>query len=219
MTNAYREMPRQFFIAREGFPFVGIALAAAILFLIIGIFSIGFIFFLLACFTAFFFRNPARSTPVGDKIVTAPADGRVVEIRRVLMPHTGTSAVKIGTFMSVLNVHVNRMPVSAVVERISYHPGRFLVASLDKASEENERNTAILADAAGRKFAVVQVAGLIARRIVSYLKEGVSLNIGDRIGLIRLGSRVDLYVPADLKIEVGIGDRLTAGETIVGRFE
>lgn len=219
MSDAYKPMPRQFFIAREGHPFIGIALFGAILFWAAGIPSVGLIFFLLACFIAFFFRNPTRTVPRGDKVIVAPADGRVVEVQRTVSPYTGEDAVKIGTFMSVLNVHINRMPVSAAVQKVSYHPGRFLVASLDKASDENERNGVVLADAGGRKFVVVQVAGLIARRIVCYLKEGVSQKVGDRIGLIRFGSRVDLYVPPDARIEVNVGDKLRAGESVVGSFE
>jgi phosphatidylserine decarboxylase len=216
---AYRPRPRQAFIAREGYPFIGIALIAALLMWMTGWNSGGMALLLLASFVAYFFRNPKRTVPEGDGLVVAPADGRVVEIRSsVDAPHTGHPSTIVGIFMSVLDVHINRLPVSARVKKIVYHAGNFLVASLDKASEQNERNALILEDDQGREFVLVQVAGLIARRIVCYLRNGDQGRQGQRFGLIRFGSRVDIYMPLGTPIEVKKGDRVRAGESIIGRL-
>ena len=216
---AYRPRPRQFFIAREGYPFIGIALIAALLAWMTGWNWGGAAFLVLAAFVTFFFRNPKRTVPLGDGLVVAPADGRVVEIRtQTPTPHTGRSSVKVGIFMSALNVHINRFPITGKVTKVIYQAGKFLVASLDKASEQNERNTLIIEDEEGREFVLVQVAGIVARRIVCYLRDGDGLRQGERFGLIRFGSRLDLYMPAGTSVEVKRGDRVRAGETVVGRL-
>ena len=150
----------------------------------------------------------------------APADGRIIAIEEVARdPILGKPATKISTFMSVFNCHVNRLPINAQVEKIVYHPGRFLVASKDKASEHNERNSVLLKDDQGREMVVVQIAGFVARRIVCYLKEGVSAAKGARLGLIRFGSRVDLYLPrGTFELKVQNKQKVRAGQTIMGRW-
>lgn len=219
-STAYCAAPeRQTCIAREGYPFIAIALGCGLILWITGLewgalASLG-----AAGFVAFFFRNPEREVPDGGGLIVAPADGRVLEVTRAPCPCTGREATKVSIFMSVFNVHINRFPVSGTVVDASYRPGKFMVASLDKASEKNERNCLVLADEEGRRLTLVQIAGLIARRIVCYAREGDSLKRGERFGLIRFGSRVDLYLPTEAIIAVKARDRVAAGETIIGRFQ
>ena len=175
--------------------------------------------FVLTAFVAYFFRNPKRNVPEGDGLVVSPADGRVVEVRSpVEAPHTSHPSTKVGVFMSALDVHINRFPVNGTVKKIVYQAGKFLVASLNKASEHNERNALIIEDQKGREFVVVQVAGLIARRIVCYLRDGDQCRQGERFGLIRFGSRLDIYMPTNTSVEVKKGDRVRAGQSIIGRL-
>jgi phosphatidylserine decarboxylase len=217
---AYSRMPRQLYIAREGHPFIMIAFAAALLAWMSG-WIVGFVALIgLTAFVAFFFRNPNRNIPTEPDVVVAPADGRIVAVDEgVEAPQTGNKSTKISIFMSVLNVHINRFPVDAKVKEIAYHPGKFLVASVDKASAHNERNAIVLEDKQGREFTMVQIAGLVARRIICYLRKGDNCERGDRFGLIRFGSRVDIYMPSEASANVRVGDRVRAGETILGRFE
>lgn len=216
--SAYRPTPKQMYIACEGLPYLAATLAVAFLFLIFGVVIVAVLLFCLAGFIAFFFRNPSRNPPNEQGIVVAPADGRVISVAKGRTPFTEKESQRISIFMSVLNVHINRFPVEATVKKVFYLPGKFLVASLDKASEFNERNTLILEDREGREFAMVQIAGLVARRIVCYVKEGDKRLCGERFGLIRFGSRVDLYLPPEVRAQVVEGDRTTAGETVIGRF-
>lgn len=217
--RAYRPRPRQYFIAREGFPFIAIALFAAFAMRLAGLGAGVWVMIGIAGFVAYFFRNPERNAPSEDGVVVAPADGRILSVaHEVNAPHTGACSTRVSIFMSVLNVHINRFPVTAVVKKAVYSPGSFLVASLDKASERNERNSLVLEDEKGRVFVMVQIAGLIARRIVCYLKEGDFLPRGERFGLIRFGSRVDLYLPPEVRVKVRTGEKVRAGETVIGRF-
>lgn len=217
--SAYKPRPRQFIIAREGFPFIGIAAGLTIFAWVLGFTVLSFIFLLLTLFVGFFFRNPERVAPEGDNLVIAPADGRVLGVDSdVLSPHLGKNSTKVSIFMSVMNVHINRFPASAKVRDIFYHPGKFFVASLDKASAHNERNVMVLEDERGREIVMVQIAGLVARRIVCYLKKGDVLEAGDRYGLIRFGSRVDLYFSSEIDIQVKAGDKVRSGETVLGRY-
>lgn len=218
--TAYRRMPKQSFIAREGFPFLAVAICFACLFFIAGYAIWSVLSLMIASFIAFFFRNPERKIPKGDGLILAPADGRVISVADgARAPYSGRESKRISIFMSVFDVHVNRFPVGGTVEDVVYHAGRFFVASLDKASESNERNVLLIRDRAGREFVIVQIAGLIARRIVCYFKKGDRAGIGERLGLIRFGSRVDLYVPPGAAVSVKQGDKVKAGESIVGRFE
>lgn len=214
----YRRMPRQMIVAQEGFPFIAIALGGAIVLWLTGlVLGAGFML-ALAAFVALFFRNPERTPPEGSDKVVAPADGRILSVEEgVSAPHIGRPATKVSIFMSVMNVHINRFPVTARVKGAFYTAGNFFVASLDKASEHNERHALVLDDGCGREFVMVQIAGLVARRIVCYLKPGDTIKRGERFGLIRFGSRVDLYLPPDIRIEVRAGERTRAGETVIGR--
>jgi phosphatidylserine decarboxylase len=203
---------------RAGLPFiVGAALAGLVGgFLWSGLLWLGLA---AALFCAFFFRDPDRAVPTRAGLILAPADGRVVSIASVPPPPglaLGTAPrVRIATFLSVLDVHVNRAPCAGTVKAIAYHPGKFLNAAEDKASEENERNAIALELPDGRTVAVVQIAGLIARRIVCEIEERQSLRAGQRIGLIRFGSRVDLYLPEGAAPLVAVGQRMVAGETVM----
>lgn len=173
----------------------------------------------LVLFCLFFFRDPARVPPERAEVLIAPADGIVTELRAVAPPpELGLGAeprLRIATFLSVLDVHVNRVPASGRVRRVAYRPGRFLNASLDKASDLNERNGLVIDMTDGRAVAVVQIAGLIARRIVCHLRDGDPVVAGERFGLIRFGSRTDLYLPEGATPLVRPGQRMIGGETAV----
>ena len=172
---------------------------------------------ILTLFVIAFFRNPDRTIPEDPKAVVSPADGKVIEIVRVQeRSFLDAEVIKISVFMSVFNVHVNRVPMAGKVVKAKYFPGKFFVASLDKASSENERNSLVIENKGGVKILVVQIAGIVARRIVCYAKEGDTLEKGIRFGLIRFGSRLDLYLPVDSEINVSLGDKVKGGETIMG---
>ena len=205
----------------EGYPFIGaFALASLILFWIWS--PLGWIGTVLTVWCALFFRDPKRVTPQGEGIVVAPADGRVsLIVQAVPPPELGIGdrpLPRVSIFMSVFNCHVNRSPAAGRVERIVYRPGKFINAELDKASEDNERNSLVIAMPGGR-IGVVQIAGLVARRIVSFVREGQSLAAGERFGLIRFGSRLDVYLPEGAKALVSEGQTAVAGETVVADFK
>ncbi len=204
----------------EGYPFIGgFALASLILFWIWT--PLGWIGTVLTVWCALFFRDPARVTPVRDGVVVSPADGRISMIAEVLPPAElglgDRPLTRISVFMSVFNCHVNRSPVAGRIERIVYRPGVFINAELDKASEDNERNSLVIGTAQGR-IGVVQIAGLVARRIVCFAKEGQAIGAGERFGLIRFGSRLDVYLPEGSKPLVSVGQTAIAGETILADF-
>ncbi len=201
----------------EGYPFIGIfALVSLILFWIWT--PLGWIGTVLTIWCVLFFRDPPRVTPARDGLVIAPADGRISMIVNALPPkelELGERPLpRVSIFMSVFNCHVNRSPVAGRIDRIVYRPGKFLNADLDKASEDNERNSLVIATPAGR-IGVVQIAGLVARRIVSFVKEGQAIGAGERFGLIRFGSRVDVYLPVGAKPLVGAGQTAIGGETVL----
>jgi phosphatidylserine decarboxylase len=174
---------------------------------------------LITAWIAYFFRDPPRVTPLRDGLIVAPGDGRIAAIERVRPPvelGLGDSPrVRISTFLSVFDVHINRVPVAGRVVRSVYVPGTFLNAALDKASEENERRVLVIATAGGAEIGVVQIAGLVARRIVTFANEGDNVGIGERFGLIRFGSRVDLYLPPEHGALVAVGQRAVGGETVM----
>jgi phosphatidylserine decarboxylase len=205
-------------IAREGWPFLAASVAtAAILTPVVG-WAWGVPLWLIALFVLQFFRDPARNVPEGDNLVIAPADGRVIVVERTQDPYRQREALKISIFMNVFNVHSNRSPVDGAVTAVEYHPGKFVNADLAKASVENERNAMLVTTDAGREVTCVQVAGLIARRILCYVKPGAKLQKGQRYGFIRFGSRVDVYLPLDARIKVSIGDKPRAGETVLAEL-
>jgi phosphatidylserine decarboxylase len=200
----------------QGYPFIGgFAFLSLILFWLWA--PLGWLGVVATAWCAYFFRDPIRITPLRDGLVVAPADGRVSRVVNAVPPaELGLSErplPRISIFMSVFDCHVNRSPVSGRVERMVYHPGKFLSADLDKASEDNERNAFIIS---GRvRVGVVQIAGLIARRIVPFVQEGQAVAAGDRIGMIRFGSRVDIYLPEGGKALVAEGQTALAGETVL----
>jgi phosphatidylserine decarboxylase len=202
----------------EGYPFVGgFALASLVLFWLWA--PLGWLATLLTLWCAYFFRDPARVTPVRDGIVVAPADGRISQIINAVPPmELGLGdrvMLRISIFMSVFDCHVNRSPVAGRIERIVYRAGKFLSADLDKASEDNERNALVIATGSGERLAVIQIAGLVARRIVCFTREGETVGAGERIGMIRFGSRVDVYLPEGARALVAEGQTAIAGETVL----
>jgi phosphatidylserine decarboxylase len=201
----------------QGYPFIGgFALASLVLFLIWA--PLGWIGTVATLWCAYFFRDPPRVTPVRDGIVVAPADGRVSQITNALPPsELGLSdrpLPRISIFMSVFDCHVNRSPVSGRIERIVYRAGKFLSADLDKASEDNERNAFVITSP-GFRIGVIQIAGLIARRIVPFARQGDLVTAGQRIGMIRFGSRVDIYLPEGSRALAAEGQIAIAGETVL----
>jgi phosphatidylserine decarboxylase len=205
-------------IHADGYPFIGgFALLSLVLFVVWP--PLGWIGTVMTLWCAYFFRDPVRVTPVRDGIVVSPADGRVSRIANAVPPPElglGNKALtRVSIFMSVFDCHVNRSPVSGRIERIAYHAGAFLNADLDKASDNNERNSLIIATAGGTRIVVVQIAGLIARRIVSFVREGVAIGAGERFGLIRFGSRLDVYLPEGVRPMVAEGQTAIAGETVL----
>ncbi len=206
-------------VVQEGYPFIGLFAFITLIFALLGWGFMALLLLALTLFTIYFFRNPERVTPQGDDLVVAPADGEVIFVGEVEEGRYCEGPVqKISIFMSVFNVHVNRVPLSGQVVDMFYRRGEFFNASLDKASEQNEQGGILLEDAKGRRILFVQIAGLIARRIVTYPVVGDLLQVSQRYGLIRFGSRVDVYLPLSCEIEVGLGDKTIAGESIIGRL-
>ncbi|RPD89133.1 phosphatidylserine decarboxylase [Neisseria weixii] len=204
-------------IAREGWPFIAIGFIASVLVTAVnGWLSLPF--WLFTIFALQFFRDPARYIPQDADAVLSPVDGRVVVVERAQDPYRKTEALKISIFMNVFNVHSQKSPVDGTVEAVEYNRGKFLNADLDKASTENERNAVLVTTATGREITFVQVAGLVARRILCYTQVGRKLSRGERYGFIRFGSRVDVYLPLDAKAEVAIGDKVTGVSTILARL-
>ncbi len=204
-------------LAREGWPFIaGSALLSVVVWVLAG-FGWSLPLWLLTVFVVQFFRDPPRPVPQDPLAVLSPADGRIVAIEHVVDPYARRDALKISVFMNVFNVHSNRAPVDGVVREVRYFPGKFVNADLDKASEQNERN-ALVIDSAGRVVTVVQVAGLIARRILCYVGAGDVLRRGQRFGFIRFGSRVDVYLPLGSHSRVSIGDKVRASSTVLADF-
>lgn len=180
----------------------------------------------LGLWVAAFFRDPVRVTPQGDDLIVAPADGLITMIERVSVPPEmagpngldDASLVRVSIFMSVFDVHVNRTPIAGTVRQVVYISGKFLNADLDKASDENERQHFVVEGHDGRRIGFTQIAGLVARRIVTFVKPGDIIAAGQRIGLIRFGSRVDVYLPEGVEPQVALGQRSVAGETVLGRL-
>ncbi len=203
-------------IAVEGIPFVIIAGIITLIFYVAGLIIPAIFFSLVTLFIIWFFRNPERNVPPGDNIIVSPADGKIIDIRegdenRILKKRM----LKISIFMNLFNVHVNRLPCTGKVVDILYNPGKFVSANLEKASLENEQNAVVLETPAGEKIIFIQIAGLIARRIVCWIRQGEYVVKGQRFGLIRFGSRVDLYLPVGVDIKVSLGQKVKAGESVL----
>jgi len=207
------------YIISEGFPFITPLGLVTVIAFVAGFAWIAVLLLFLTLFVIWFFRNPERTMPENPLQIISPADGKVIGIEEVAGGQDpATSLLKISIFMNVFNVHVNRIPFSGEVFSINYKPGKFLSANLDKASEFNEKNTVLIRTDNGGEIRVVQIAGLIARRIVCWLKAGMKVTKGERFGLIRFGSRVELFLPSGSIILVKKGDKVRAGETPIGEL-
>jgi phosphatidylserine decarboxylase len=204
-------------LAREGWPFIGISVAAAILVWVLAGFWWSLPLWVIAVFVIQFFRDPPRAVPAQANAVLSPADGRIVKVEKTRDPYTERDTLLVSVFMNVFNVHSNRSPVDGTVERVVYSAGKFVNADLDKASSENERN-AMVVKLAQDRITVVQVAGLIARRILCYVKQGDVLARGQRYGFIRFGSRVDVYLPLTARPKVAVGDVVYATRTVIAEL-
>ena len=205
-------------VHRDGHKFVAIGLIATLVFFFVWP-PLGWIGALITAWIIYFFRDPDRVTPLRDGLIVAPADGKVSLIEKVRPPiELGLGEeerVRVSIFLSVFDVHIQRAPLAGRIARSIYVPGAFLNAELDKASEENERRTIVIETANGLSVAVVQIAGLVARRIVTFVAEGDSIGVGERFGLIRFGSRVDTYLPPGAFPAVAVGQRAIGGETVL----
>jgi phosphatidylserine decarboxylase len=206
-------------IVAEGVPFVLIAAGAAIAFWVGGLWTISLFFWLATLYILYFFRNPERLPPVGSAMVASPADGKVIFAgEAVEAEFTKQKMRKVSIFMNLFDVHVNRVPVDGTIRNMKYRKGRFMAASEDRASEENEHNALLFETQSGQPLVMVQVAGLVARRIICYPTIGAFILKGQRMGLIRFGSRVDLYMPLSCEVLVKVGEKVLGGETIVARL-
>ena len=205
-------------VAREGWPFLGIAFALSLA--IHSYFGLAWAlpFWAITLFVLQFFRDPPREIPDDPQAVLSPADGRIVAVEKMRDPYLERDALKISVFMNVFNVHSNRSPVEGTVKQRWYHAGSFLNAAFDKASLENERNALWLQTRDGQDVTCVQIAGLIARRILCYVDQGAGLERGQRYGFIRFGSRVDVYLPPDAEVKAALGDKVYATESVLARL-
>ncbi len=204
-------------IAREGYPFILAALSCILIVWFAGLSWLEGFFIPAAVFVIAFFRDPERIIPGDRGSIVSPADGKIIKVERLKEGRFHVKEpLRISIFMNVFNVHVNRAPSSGKVVDIIYNKGKFFSANLDKAALENEQNALILESGAGKKFAFNQIAGLIARRIVCRARVGMNLAKGDRFGMIRFGSRVDVYLPSDCRVSVRVGDKVRAGASILG---
>ena len=208
---------RRWPIAKEGFPFLIPATLLTIFFIGMGWKVLAFLGILLTLFIAFFFRNPKRTIPTLQNVILSPADGTIINVGECEEDRfLKGKALKVSIFMSLFDVHVNRAPASGKVLQRSYHPGRFLVANVEKSSLLNEQNAVILETEDRLKILLVQIAGFVARRIVCYAKAGDLLKKGQIFGLIRFGSRIDLYLPTEVRPVIRVGQHVKGGESIIG---
>jgi phosphatidylserine decarboxylase len=206
-------------IHRAGWPFIALFLGVAFILLFFSQ-TLGIIGLALTGWCIYFFRNPKRVTPLGKGLIISPGDGIVTKIEKAIPPKelnwSKTPVLRVSIFLNVFDVHVNRIPVEGIITKIQYHAGKFFNASLDKASQHNERNSLLIKTPSGQEVLVVQIAGLIARRILCNVKEGQEIHAGETFGIIRFGSRVDLYLPEGVYPQVIEGQRMIGGETIIG---
>ena len=206
------------FFAREGWPFIAISLLVFLALLMLDLFFGAFLALILSIFTFQFFRDPKLSGPNDDSVITSPADGRVIFIGKSLDPLQKTEALKISVFMNVFNVHSNRSPIEGTIKSVDYRSGNFFNADLDKASEQNERNSVLFVDKSGRRLTCIQIAGLVARRICCYVSPGDTVQRGARFGFIRFGSRVDVYLPINARPLVTVGDKILAHSSAIANW-
>lgn len=204
-------------LSLEGLPFVFFTAMATVTFALLNCWIMATLLLVILFLVLNFFRDPERVVPQEPGVAVSPADGKVIKVETMRDPLTGEDRTAICVFMNVFNVHVNRMPVAGRIARIAYFGGKFVNASFDKASTDNERNTLLIEDEGGRIWTMVQIAGLIARRIICWGEEGDTLARGQRFGLIKFGSRVDLYIPSDYESSVRTGEKVFAGQTVLAR--
>jgi phosphatidylserine decarboxylase len=204
-------------VAREGYPFIAFIAFATFIFSMLEYDIIALIALFLTGFVFYFFRDPERISPDDEDVVVAPADGKIILVEKIFDDRFVNEHVyKISIFMSVFDVHVNRIPFAGEVEKIQYGPGSFYAANTDQGGLANEHCGVILTTKKNFRYAVVQIAGLVARRIVCWVEKGDTIERGKRFGMIRFGSRVDLYLPQNMQLEVSSGQRVKAGETVIG---
>jgi phosphatidylserine decarboxylase len=206
-------------VASAGYPFIVAAAFTTAVLALLGLTTLALISLVITFAICGFFRDPDRIIPDQQGALVSPADGKVIIAGRVdNSPYFEGPAMKISIFMSVFNVHVNRVPFNGLVKEISYYPGKFFSANLDKASRENEHNAVFIEMENGKPLCVVQIAGLIARRIICKIQAGDRVIRGQRFGLICFGSRLDVYLPTDIKLKVAVGDKVSAGASILGQL-
>ena len=203
------------FIAREGYPFAAAAILIATVIQLTAGTIWAFPLWVGALFILQFFRDPIRVIPTDENLVVSPADGKVVAVERINHPHNGMEATRIAIFLDIFSVHATRIPISGKILKQSYVPGKFFNAAVDKSSTENERNILVIGTKDSQEVTCVQIAGLIARRILCYVEENEEVTVGQRYGFIRFGSRVELYLPLEYKVYVNIGDTIKGGSDVV----
>ncbi len=215
MPDRAKDLP----IAPEGVPFVLGAAAPALLARLLGLRKTAMAFGALVCFTGWFFRNPPRTPPRGDDLILAPGDGKVIAIQKEFEPrYLKEPSIRVSIFLNIFDVHINRMPCAGTVMDMAYQPGRFLDASGQDATVHNEQNALMIETPSKKKVLCVQVAGLVARRIVCWAQPGDTAVSGQRFGLIRFGSRMDTYFDVDSRVRVRVGDQVKGGESILAEF-
>jgi len=204
-------------VAREGLPIIIPVIFIALIFAGLGWVIPAAVMGVLGVFSLWFFRNPKRVVSGGEEVISSPADGKVIEIKKDARHELLTGPqIKVSIFMSIFNAHINRVPCGGRVEKVKYYPGKFFSANLDKASHENERNAVLIKRPDGKMILTVQIAGLIARRIACWVREGMEVSRGERFGLIRFGSRLEVFLPPEALVLVKEGDKVRAGETPLG---
>jgi phosphatidylserine decarboxylase len=207
-------------VAKAGYPFIMASAFTTAVFALLGLTVLSLMGLVVTCFICFFFRDPDRAVPNTDHAVVSPADGKVIIVEKEENSRFYEGpCTKISIFMSVFNVHVNRIPYGGIVKKVAYFPGKFFSANLDKASKDNEHNAVFIETDDGKPFCMVQIAGLVARRIICGVHEGHRVSIGQRMGLICFGSRVDLYLPLNFEVTIKKGDRVKAGTSVLGVLE
>lgn len=212
--------PLAFPIAKPGFLIIGAAAFTTLIFALLGVTVLALACLAFTLFTCFFFRDPDRVVIDDSTAIVSPADGKILFAEPVdQTDFFDEKCLKISIFMSIFNVHVNRIPYTGKVTKIAYHPGKFVSANLDKASKENEHNAVFLETATGQKICTVQIAGLIARRIICNIGEGADMRKGQRFGMICFGSRLDVYLPESARPNVSVGDTVQAGTSIIGYLD
>ncbi len=206
-------------VARAGYPFILASAFATAVFALLGIGFLAVLGLFVTGFICYFFRDPDRLVPTGEGIIVSPADGKVIKVEPVNeTPYFEGACTRISVFMSVFNVHVNRIPHEGTIQQVAYHPGKFFSANLDKASKDNEHNALLLKSPGGKLVGFVQIAGLVARRIICAVQPGDVLKRGQRFGMICFGARLDIYVQKKKKIGVTVGDKVSAGSNILGKW-